>query len=315
MKKIFFLLAVVLCVSCDDGDMTLKTFNFNQNAAPERCGENNVLFKINGTEVLLLDIDQSNFQNIVNTTGKIVAVDANTKLIYRNYSGTINATVLCAEIPPASPVVNEEWNAEAGGQIKIITTESKNESGIVTGYNHQITLINIKFTKGDEEIIITDNLFGTYTTPVGYSFDFRDAEDNARVEKCDDKNLFYKVTAQESLLIEFDTIPFSEAVTTKTITLENNPGKRVYFNVYSGNVSNTSICAAVPPITPVVTARWTATSGNLKIVTSVQNDTVYSHKFYLSDVKFTRQDNTNQSFTVGQLNGQPEDYLIGTYTP
>lgn len=305
----------MLCLGCDDGDMTFKTFNFDQNAAPQKCGEGSLLFKIKDTEVLLLNIDPSNFKNIAKIEGAIINVSAANSLVYRNYSGTVTNAILCSGVAPANPVVTEEWIAQAGGQIKIITTESKNEEGVLTGFNHQITLVNIKFTKGDEEIIINDNLFGTYTTPLDYRFEFEDVEENTEIRKCTENDLLYKTTATESLVLDIvnDSIFNTVVDINKEIDFTNNPDNALYFNVYSGNVSNSSICSAIPPVTPVVTSRWTAVSGKLKVYTSF-TDGEYRHKIYLSNVKFTRGDNTGESFTIGiPINDIADDYLIGTY--
>lgn len=171
MKKVFgLLLGVFLLTGCDDGDLVLESFNFN-NAPIQKCSDKTLLFKTSGEELLLLDIPASNFPNEVTPVDepRIVTISGSNKVLYRKYSGNVSNTSICSVIPPASPTVLSEWTASGGGTIQIVTTEKTtidpvtNES-VLTGYNHQIKFLNIQFVSTDNIFVYEEYLFGTYTT-------------------------------------------------------------------------------------------------------------------------------------------------------
>ena len=56
MKKLIVLVASVFMLqACDDGDITLESFNFDTVNIQE-CPDNNLIFKINGDEIFLINI-------------------------------------------------------------------------------------------------------------------------------------------------------------------------------------------------------------------------------------------------------------------
>lgn len=88
MKKLLVLAAsVFLLQACDDGDITLESFNFDTVNVQE-CSTNDLVFKINGEELLLLNIPASSFANVETPDGspRIVNVSASNQIIYRIYS-------------------------------------------------------------------------------------------------------------------------------------------------------------------------------------------------------------------------------------
>lgn len=171
MKKLFGLLVCAfLLSSCDDGDMVLESFNFDT-VAIQKCSDKEVLFKTNKEELLLVDISASNFPNEETIPGepRIVPISSTNKVLYRKYNGTVGSSVICSEIPPASPTVSKEWVAATGGTIQIISTKKTTidpvtSEVIVTGYNHQIKFVNIQFTNPENTFVFEEYLFGTYTT-------------------------------------------------------------------------------------------------------------------------------------------------------
>ncbi|ESU20279.1 hypothetical protein FEDK69T_27910 [Flavobacterium enshiense DK69] len=174
MKKIFGLLVCLfLLSSCDDGDLVVETFNFD-NVSIQKCPSKDPLFKINGQELLLLDIPSSNFPNEITPDGepRIVTVSSTDRIIYRKYDANLNDnSVICSAVPPATPLVQQEWNAAEGGTIQITTTQNTTtdpDTGIVTvtGYNHRIKFINVEFVNGQNSFVYDDYFFGDYiTTP------------------------------------------------------------------------------------------------------------------------------------------------------
>ena len=166
MKKLFVLVASVFMLqACDDGDITLESFNFDTVNIQE-CTDNNLIFKINGDEMLLINIPEASFANEETPDGspRIVNVSSSNQIIYRIYSGTVTDDNLCDLIPPATPVVKNEWNA-TGGTIEIITDALYASDGVtITGYTHNIKFVNVNFSGSSNSFSFTEYNFGNYET-------------------------------------------------------------------------------------------------------------------------------------------------------
>ena len=95
---------------------------------------------------------------------RIVNVSGTNQIIYRIYSGNVTSTNICATIPPATPVVEQEWNA-TGGTIEIITDALYDTDGItVIGYTHNIKFVNVNFSGPSNSFSFTEYLFGNHET-------------------------------------------------------------------------------------------------------------------------------------------------------
>jgi hypothetical protein len=166
MKKLIVLVASVFMLqACDDGDITLESFNFDEVAIQE-CGDNNLIFKINNDELLLINIPEASFANEETPDGspRIVTVNSTNQIIYRIYSGEVESNSICATIPPATPVVEQEWNA-TGGTIEIITDALYASDGVtITGYTHNIKFVNVNFSGSSNSFSFTEYNFGNYET-------------------------------------------------------------------------------------------------------------------------------------------------------
>ncbi|UGS22803.1 hypothetical protein [Flavobacterium channae] len=166
MKKLLVLAASVFFLqACDDGDITLESFNFDTVDVQE-CPTNDLVFKINGKELLLLNIPASSFANVETPDGspRIVNVSASNQIIYRIYSGNITDDNICDLVPPATPVVEQEWNA-TGGTIEIITDALYDTDGTtVIGYTHNIKFVNVNFSGPSNSFSFTEYLFGNHET-------------------------------------------------------------------------------------------------------------------------------------------------------
>lgn len=171
MKKLFgILVCALLLSSCDDGEIVLQSFNFDT-VAIQKCSDKEVLFKINKEEMLLLDIPSVYFPNEITPDGepRIVTISSINRVLYRKYSGNVSNSSICDDVPPASPIVSNEWTAANGGTVEIITTAITVTDEITgevttTGYNHQIRFINVQFVGSNDSFVFEEYLFGTYTT-------------------------------------------------------------------------------------------------------------------------------------------------------
>ena len=165
MKKIIAFIFCAFLFSCDDGDITLQSFNF-EGQSVQKCADNNLIFKIKNDELLLIDIPESNFVNVVTPDGapREVIINSSNTVIYRKYSGNLTSSTICNSLPPATPVVNKEWNA-TGGTILIETDERFDTDGTtLIGYTHNITFENVSFSNPENTFSFTTYIFGDYET-------------------------------------------------------------------------------------------------------------------------------------------------------
>ncbi|MFS4492387.1 hypothetical protein [Maribacter sp. 2308TA10-17] len=167
MKRILCLNLLVLLFACDDGDLQIETIDFDsasiQNCDPISVETANVLFKLNTSEALILELPNGAFKNEISGGAVEYAITASgsTKATYRTFSDNVSTSYFCSDIPLTEPTVLEEIIAE-GGMVLITTTLNSDE---VT-YEHEIQLSTVSFvTSTDQRItnLAIDN-FGTVTT-------------------------------------------------------------------------------------------------------------------------------------------------------
>lgn len=171
MKKILFSAFGLLCFSCDDGDLQIETLDFDS-ANIQVCDDNpieidvaNVMFKLNSTEALILELPAGTIKNETTTTTleSLVSASGPSKITYRTFSDNVSKDYFCSDIPLTEPMVLDEIIAQ-GGSVFITTVISADS----TNYEHTIELGGISLvTSADERItnLSIDN-FGTVTTAV-----------------------------------------------------------------------------------------------------------------------------------------------------
>lgn len=167
MKKFLFYGFLMLFISCDDGDLQIETLDFDsvtiQNCDAITVDIANVLFKLNATEALILELPAGSIKNEVSEGVKEYSVGSSgpTKVSYRTFSDTVSNNYFCSNIPLTTPNVVEEIIAQ-GGSLFITTV--LNADGVT--YEHTIELSSISLvTSNDTRITdLSINNFGTVTT-------------------------------------------------------------------------------------------------------------------------------------------------------
>ncbi|WP_136467258.1 hypothetical protein [Flagellimonas onchidii] len=171
MRKFFlpFVILIGLLSSCSDGDLQVEIIDFNsvtlQTCSDPSPSSSNVLFKINDTEALILDLQSGVLNNgeVGETITTTSTVPSQSTLTYRNFSDNVTNNYFCDDIPPATPTVSQEIKAQ-DGIVTIVTVA--NEEG--TSFVHTITLSGISFVADNGERVtnLTIDEFGEVTTAV-----------------------------------------------------------------------------------------------------------------------------------------------------
>lgn len=170
MRKLFFpILPLLLLISCSDGDLQIETIDFNdvliQFCDDPQTGSRNILFKISSDEALILDLQNGVLNNGV--VGETIltesTVPGQSTLTYRIFTDDVTTNYFCDDIPPATPTVVQEIEAQDGS---VIIETVANEGG--TQFVHTISLSGISFVTDEGERItnLTIDEFGEVSTDI-----------------------------------------------------------------------------------------------------------------------------------------------------
>jgi len=169
MKKLVLVLVLLGFMSCDDGDLTVETLDFDS-ATISSCTTSpgvELLFKINDVDALILELPSTLLINTVteiDTPRTAAFTAANANAYYRSFNTSITSSYFCDAIPPAGVSVSLEYEASSG-TIEVITVAvDSDEDGVADSYEHTITLLNVVFDNDGESIIDENFEFGTFTT-------------------------------------------------------------------------------------------------------------------------------------------------------
>ena len=167
MKRTILIALVSFFLGCSDADVVIEPFNFDGNSI-YKCATKDILYKIKLSEILFVTFPFETYikneETPANTPREIILNTTN-KVIYRVYSDAANGTVICNDIPPASPFTQTEWLAQNGAKIQIVTTKKLHPTtNAIEYYKHVITFKNIEFSNGTESFVYDSYEFGEYRT-------------------------------------------------------------------------------------------------------------------------------------------------------
>lgn len=161
MKKFLVLyLSVFFFFSCNDGEIIVKNFNF-ENVPLRYCGQtgNYIFYKENSESFETLSFKLSTQDNIFSEAKtRIYPLNESNFVNYRRYDGPLGQDYFCSSIPPSTPVVTEEYKAVSGTSHLIITFEYDEDK---LRKHIQIILKDLILKKGQEQIIIETLDMGT----------------------------------------------------------------------------------------------------------------------------------------------------------
>lgn len=307
MKKVVGLLFFLFVLnSCDDGNLVQEDITF-ENTATQSCSTNNIIYKLKDKEALILEIPESSFVNEPTLEGspRIINISSTNRVVYRFYNGAVSTNNICETIPPATPIVTDQWNA-TNGTIQIITSTVKSTDATtgrtkITGYNHNVVFKNITFAKNNGTQVYETFPFGDYVTtatPLPFGFD-------ETLEQCSSSKQIYNYTSSEALTLDIDPDLIKNEITPlnspRTGVIGTAINKLVYRLYSNGVLTPDYFCNATLPILPSISQEWIAESGvtNVSGIVEVSTSKVletYVHTIVLKKVIFTKG---NSDFTLG----------------
>jgi hypothetical protein len=297
MKRVLSLLVFVMFLNgCDDGDLVLETINF-EDVATQSCSTNDILYKLKEKEALLLEIPKTSFVNEPTPVGEPteIAIGGSNRVVYRFYNGTVATDNICETIPPATPIVMDQWIATAG-TIQIITTPVKTTDATtnatsITGYNHNIVFKNITFLKSDGTQVYETFLFGDHVTPatsLPFAFD-------ETLDQCSTSKQIYNYNSSESLTLDIDPLLLSSAAINVPKTgLISATTNKLRYRLFSGLLTSDYFCITPEPASPIINEEWNAVagvqdvSGIIEVTKTTDVPGVFKYTIVLKKVTFKK---------------------------
>lgn len=135
MNRFFYLFICfsIFLQSCDDGDIIVKSFNFDA-ADLKTCGGvgNYVFYKINTDAKESLSLKMSIPDSLYKEEGiKERELNGTTIIVnYRTYDGALGSNYFCSSIPPTKPNVTVEYIAVSGTAVFTTTWVIEDNDGV-----------------------------------------------------------------------------------------------------------------------------------------------------------------------------------------
>jgi hypothetical protein len=127
------------------------------------------------------------------------------------------------------------------------------------------------------------------------------------VEKCSEKDVFYKLKETELLFLELNLNQLPTDVTTEPLQIQIGSANQLKYRQYAGVISDLNLCPQVPNASPNIVEEWVATSGIIEIITTavyapvnaqgVQLIRNYNHNISFKNLVFIKPDGSTQSYT------------------
>ncbi|NGX84358.1 hypothetical protein [Aequorivita sp. KMM 9714] len=135
MNRFLFLLifSSIFIQSCDDGDIIVRSFNFD-NAELKTCGDvgNYVFYKVNPDSKESLSLKMEVLDSLYREEGIAnYALNGTTIVVdYRTYDAALGNNYFCSSIPPTSPNVTVEYVASSGTAVLTTTFLIEDNDGV-----------------------------------------------------------------------------------------------------------------------------------------------------------------------------------------
>ncbi|MDI5899227.1 hypothetical protein [Flavobacterium yafengii] len=308
MKRVVSLLIFALLLNgCDDGDLIQEDISF-EDVATQNCTTNDIIYKLKDSEALILEVLGFTFPT--ETISQELDINTSNRVLYRFYNGAVTSSTICETIPPATPIVMDQWTT-SGGKIVINTTAIKttnttDNSTKITGYNHNITFKNITFVKSNGTQVYETFPFGDYVisaTPLPFAF-------NKTLEQCSSSKQLYDYNSSEALILDIDPALIVNQATplnTPRTGLISDTKNKLTYRLFSGLLTGAYFCNTTFPATPAVSEEWIAVAGvanesGILEVTTTTLGTGFKHTVVLKKAKMKKG---NSDFILG------DNYIYG----
>ncbi len=132
---LFLLLGLISITACDDGDVAVQSFDFDNQPLSYCDSDQSILFYVrnsSGTEAVLADLT-INLNNLL--SAGILSYDlegGSNEVAYRIFDASAGPEYFCSAIPPTTPNVVEQYTAVSGRAELLVVVNKDDLDGIAT---------------------------------------------------------------------------------------------------------------------------------------------------------------------------------------
>ena len=109
MKKLITLILCLGMLSCDDGDLDIPAFDFEEVVLGCEIKDNNyTMFRLGISEAIIVTLSNSVLKEKETTDDIEVNITAD-NVIYRTFKSPISETYFCEDLPPVEPEIFSNW--------------------------------------------------------------------------------------------------------------------------------------------------------------------------------------------------------------
>ena len=168
MKKLILFVALCTVFSCNDGNLDISSFEFQDEV--NICGTTQyTLYRLSTDEQREALIVTLTDQQIRKDEDLVVPVSVTENgdftVTYRLFEEQVTDNYFCAAVPPVEPKVQKDWRGVSGTIViendPVYDTEGEN----IIGWKHYVVLIDLVLQVDDQELKLDETfLFGTAET-------------------------------------------------------------------------------------------------------------------------------------------------------
>jgi len=168
MKKLILFFVLFAGLSCNDGDLDISSFEFEDQVSI--CGTTQyTLYRLSTDEQREALIVTLTNQQIRKDEDIVVPVSVTENgdytVTYRLFEDQVTSDYFCAAVPPVEPKVQKDWRGVSGTIVienqPVYDTEEEN----IIGWKHYVVLIDVVLRVDDQELKLDETfLFGTAET-------------------------------------------------------------------------------------------------------------------------------------------------------
>jgi len=168
MKKLILFFVLFAGLSCNDGDLDISSFEFEDQVSI--CGTTQyTLYRLSTDEQREALIVTLTNQQIRKDEDIVVPVSVTENgdytVTYRLFEDQVTSDYFCAAVPPVEPKVQKDWRGVSGTIVienqPVYDAEEEN----IIGWKHYVVLIDVVLRVDDQELKLDETfLFGTAET-------------------------------------------------------------------------------------------------------------------------------------------------------
>jgi len=169
MKRILYSLIFLVTISCNDGNLDIASFEFEEKV--NVCGEF-TLYRLSTNDaketlmVTLTDKEIRQDEDIVIPVS--VSENGPYTVTDRVFGSTVTSDYFCATVPPAEPKVLKNWQGVSGLILVQNNPVIDPDDGVtIIAWEHIVILNDVVLKSGEESLIFNDTfVYGTFETSV-----------------------------------------------------------------------------------------------------------------------------------------------------